>query len=313
MLERLRNGRCPTWLLGLFSLAMLAGSGISALGQDTDTASAKLAAAGVGGQYFIEFRARYAWDYGHTFIVHGRVGEPLTKASVAGLSPVGDDATAWVVGHYVPVPAETGWTDGDLEDNYISARYRVYMNKAQYDRVMVFVRQLQASKHVWSAELYNCNAFVSDIAQYMGLRVPKSTLIYPKVFINNLRQINTLPGIADNLIEQNLKEMTNPTRDGRAMKNSGIYEAYERSQKPSAAPRLNVGSAGPRSHHWSAPCHQQFSGGSCRRVKSFTTMTRNTANLGDNASRVRPRYSEHTQSRPQFRRRTSSGVRLIPL
>jgi hypothetical protein len=150
------------------------------------------------------------------------------------------------VGHYVPVPAETGWTDGDLEDNYISARYRVYMNKAQYDRVMVFVRQLQASKHVWSAELYNCNAFVSDIAQYMGLRVPKSTLIYPKVFINNLSQINTHPGIADNLIEQNLKEMTNPTRDGRAMKNSGIYEAYERSQKPSAAPRLNAGSAGPR-------------------------------------------------------------------
>ena len=246
MLERLRNGRCPTWLLGLFSLAILSGSGISALGQDTDTASAKLAAAGVGGQYFFEFRARYAWDYGHTFIVHGRVGEPLTKASVAGLSPVGDDATAWVVGHYVPVPAETGWTDGDLEDNYISARYRVYMDKAQYDRVMVFVRHLQASKHVWSAELYNCNAFVSDIAQYMGLRVPKSTLIYPKVFINNLRQINTHPGIADNLIEQNLKEMTNPTRDGRAMKNSGIYEAYERSQKPSAAPRLNVGSAGPR-------------------------------------------------------------------
>jgi hypothetical protein len=52
MLERLRNGRCPTWLLGLFSLAILSGSGISALGQDTDTASAKLAAAGVGGQYF---------------------------------------------------------------------------------------------------------------------------------------------------------------------------------------------------------------------------------------------------------------------
>ena len=35
-LERLRNGRCPTWLIGLFSLAILAGSGISALGQDTD-------------------------------------------------------------------------------------------------------------------------------------------------------------------------------------------------------------------------------------------------------------------------------------
>lgn len=246
MQKRPRNGRCPTWVIGLFSLAILAGSGLSALGQDSDTTGAKPTVAGSVGQYFVEFRARYAWDYGHTFIVHGRVGEPLTKASVAGLSPVGDDATAWVVGHYIPVPAETGWTDGDLEDQYISARYRVYMSKAQYDRVMAFVRQLQAKHHVWSAELYNCNAFVADIAQFMGLRVPKSTLIYPKVFINNLRQINTQPGLADNLIEQNLKEMTNPLRDGRAMKNSGIYEAYERSQKPSAAPRLNVGSAGPR-------------------------------------------------------------------
>lgn len=246
MQKRPRNGRCQTWVIGLFCLAILAGSGISASGHDSDAAGGRPTAVGGGGQYFVEFRARYAWDYGHTFVVHGRVGEPLTKASVAGLSPVGDDATAWVIGHYVPVPAETGWTDGDLEDNYISARYRVYMNKAQYDQVMVYVRQLQDSKHVWSAELYNCNAFVSDIAQFMGLRVPKSTLIYPKVFINNLRQINTQPEMADNLIEQNLKEMTNPLRDGRAMKNSGVYEAYERSQKPSAPPRANVGSAGPR-------------------------------------------------------------------
>ncbi len=88
------------------------------------------------GDYYIEFRARYAWDYGHTYLVHGRVGVPPTKDSVAGLSPVGDDSTAWVIGHYVPVPAETGWTDGDLEDKYVTARYRVLMNKDEYDRVM---------------------------------------------------------------------------------------------------------------------------------------------------------------------------------
>ena len=86
------------------------------------------------GPYYIEFRSRYAWDYGHTYIVYGRVGETPTKASVAGLSPVGDDATAWVIGHYVPVPAETGWTDGDLEDKYMTARYRVLMSKDEYDR-----------------------------------------------------------------------------------------------------------------------------------------------------------------------------------
>ena len=56
------------------------------------------------GQYYIEFRSRYAWDYGHTYVVHGRVGEAPNKNSVAGLSPVGDDATAWVIGHYVLCP-----------------------------------------------------------------------------------------------------------------------------------------------------------------------------------------------------------------
>jgi hypothetical protein len=30
----------------------------------------------------------------------------------------------------VPVPSDTGATDGDLEDKYITSRYRVLMNKA---------------------------------------------------------------------------------------------------------------------------------------------------------------------------------------
>ena len=75
MQEKLRFGRSPAWLTGLISLAILAGAGIfPALAQDADAAGAKpAAAASGGGQYFVEFRARYAWDYGHTFIVHGRV------------------------------------------------------------------------------------------------------------------------------------------------------------------------------------------------------------------------------------------------
>ena len=246
MQRKLRVGRSPAWLTGLISLAVLTVAGlVPAAAQDAD-AGGTPAATGGGGQYYIEFRARYAWDYGHTFLVHGRVGEPLTKASVAGLSPAGDDSTAWVIGHYVPVPADTGWTDGDLEDKYISARYRVYLSKPQYDRVMVFIRQLQSKHKVWSAELYNCNAFVADVAQYMGLRVPKSTLIYPRVFVNNMRQINTHPGMADNLIEDNVKEMTSATRDGRSMITTGIRTVRaDRSNQapppPSNGPTVTIG------------------------------------------------------------------------
>ena len=71
----------------------------------------------------------------------------------------------WLMGHYVPVPSDTGWTDGDLEDQYITSRYRVLVSKEQYDRTVAYIRQLQAKSTTWSVELYNCNAFVADIAK----------------------------------------------------------------------------------------------------------------------------------------------------
>jgi len=189
------------------------------------------------GQYYFEFRSRHAWDYGHTFVVFGRVGEAPTKNNVAGLSPKGDDPSMWVMGHYVPVPSDTGWTDGDLEDKYITARYRVLVSKEQYDRTVAYIRQLQAKSTTWSVEMYNCNAFVADIAKFMGLKAPASTWIYPKVFVTNMRKINTgHPEAADELVSENVKEMNNPTRDGRAMISAGMIH-------PDAAP--TGGSASP--------------------------------------------------------------------
>jgi hypothetical protein len=249
MQHTLSNRARPVWLAGLFALTALTGLGLSAASAQDSTKPQIVRAAnektavitGGSGQYYIEFRSRYAWDYGHTYVVHGRVGEAPTKNSVAGLSPVGDDATAWVIGHYVPVPAETGWTDGDLEDKYISARYRVLMNKDQYDRAVAHIKELQSHSHTWSAELYNCNAFVADIANFMGLKVPSSTLIYPKVFVNNLRKINTgHPEAADQLVSDNVKEMSNPTRDGRAMINSGVHTIHADSAPAMAKPTPTV-------------------------------------------------------------------------
>ena len=108
---------------------------------------------GGSGQYYFEFRSRQAWDYGHTFVVFGRVGEAPSKRNVAGLSPKGDDPSMWVMGHYVPVPSDTGWTDGDLEDRYITSRYRVLVSKEQYDRTVAYIRQLQAKSTTWSVDV----------------------------------------------------------------------------------------------------------------------------------------------------------------
>jgi hypothetical protein len=233
-------------LLALSGLIVLMGLGSSMAGAQTRSQSQNTgtaAATSGSGEYYVEFRSRQSWDYGHTFVVFGRVGETPRKSNVAGLSPKGDDPQMWVMGHYVPVPSDTGWTDGDLEDRYITSRYRVLMNKAQYDRVVAYIRQLQAEHTTWSVELYNCNAFVADIGRFMGLRVPSSSWIYPRIFVNNLRKINTgHPEAANELVSDNVKEMSSPTRDGRAMIAAGLIHPGAQPTGPvSPVPSVTIG------------------------------------------------------------------------
>ena len=121
-------------------------------------------------QYFIEFRSRYALTYGHTFVIFGRLNQAgqMVNPEVAGLAPKSDDPNIYVLGHMAPVPATTGWTDGDLEDAYRSASWRVLLTDAEYRKIVANIRKLQASSPLWHASLYNCNAFVGDIASSMG-------------------------------------------------------------------------------------------------------------------------------------------------
>ena len=105
-------------------------------------------------------------------------------------------------------------------------------------------RELQSRSHFWSVEMYNCNAFVADIAGFMGLKVPSSSWIYPRVFVSNLRKVNTgHPEAAAQLISDNVKEMSNPTRDGRAMIAAGmIHPAATPMTRPvSPAPNVTIG------------------------------------------------------------------------
>jgi hypothetical protein len=143
-------------------------------------------------RYFVEFRSRYAASYGHTFLAHGRLnakGE-IAESEVAGLHPATESSVPWMIGHLVPVPSETGPSDGDLEDIYVSARWRVELNQAEYAKIAEFIKDRQANSPLWHAVWYNCNAWVADVAHYMGLRTPASTLIMPADFINGMRELN---------------------------------------------------------------------------------------------------------------------------
>lgn len=160
----------------------------------TMTRGGTTAAASKTQQRFIEFRSRYAYTYGHSFVIFGRLNQAgqMVNPEVAGLAPKSDDPNVYVLGHLAPVPASTGWTDGDLEDAYRSASWRVLLTETEYRKVVASIRKLQASSPLWHASLYNCNAFVADIASSMGYKTP-GIWLRPQQFITKLRQMNGGP------------------------------------------------------------------------------------------------------------------------
>jgi hypothetical protein len=162
----------------------------NSVAQPTDHGAAKPAA--VGRPYYIEFRARNADSYGHTFSIYGRLGPNggIATKSVAGLHPFTENPLPWMVGHLIMVPSETGASDGDTEDQYVLARFRVALTAEEYKKVTGYIKDLQKSSPVWHAVLYNCNAFVGDIAKFMGMETPGSTMLLPATYINSLRDLN---------------------------------------------------------------------------------------------------------------------------
>jgi len=138
------------------------------------------------GPYYVDFRARTAASWGHAFIWYGKTSE--REVEVAGLTPAGDQLE-YMLGYVTVVPSETGASYGDLDPEYLTASYRVYLNEADAKRVFAYIKQLQASSPVWSAELFNCTSFIGSIASYMGLKVPHRWQ-RPEEYVNNLKEMN---------------------------------------------------------------------------------------------------------------------------
>lgn len=156
-----------------------------------DTRSPGNAAQVEAGRYFIEFRSRYALTYGHSYVVFGQLGKggQMIAPEVAGLAPATNNPLPYVVGHFIPVPAETGASDGDLEEGYRSASWRVVLTEGEYRKVVAHIRELKDKSKFWLASVSNCNAFVADIARSMGYRTP-SIWLRPQQFITKLRELN---------------------------------------------------------------------------------------------------------------------------
>ena len=141
-----------------------------------------------GARYFVDFRARTAASYGHAFVWYGRVGDKAVE--VAGLHPATESVIPYIIGHVLPVPSETGASYGDLDEQYLTASYRVILTEAEAKQVFAYIKHLQERSPLWNAATYNCVTFISNIAQHMGLNVPYSTLLYPENWVNQLRENN---------------------------------------------------------------------------------------------------------------------------
>ncbi len=146
----------------------------------------KPSASAAKGPYYVDFRARTAASYGHAFVWYGKTSEKAVE--VAGLHPAGDEIP-YVLGHLIAVPAETGASYGDLDVQYLTANYRVYLSEPDAKKVFAFIKDIQVHSPLWNAETYNCTAFIGRIAGFMGLKVPFH-LQLPEDYVNELKRLN---------------------------------------------------------------------------------------------------------------------------
>jgi hypothetical protein len=156
-------------------------------------------------RFFVEFRARNAASYGHMYVMYGEVNErrEVIRSEIAGFFPAGDKRNCencsvynWTIGHVIPVASEIGASDGDLEEQYVLARYRVWIDAAQYKSLVSYIKQRKAHQSLWHAFLNNCVTFGRDVAVFLNLNVPPmmriapSVVMYPQSVVEWIRDAN---------------------------------------------------------------------------------------------------------------------------
>jgi hypothetical protein len=195
-------GVAAAFVLALGTLSAKADDAFKTAKPSTVHAAKVLGATGkkrVPHRYFIEFRARNAATYGHMYVMYGLVNsrDEVVKSHIAGFFPAGDKRNCincsvvnWTIGHVVFVPGEMGASDGDLEEKYVLARFRVWVTRKEYDRVVAYIKKTEAHPPMWNALWKNCVDFGRDVAEYMHLKVPFFIWLEPKDFVTALREDN---------------------------------------------------------------------------------------------------------------------------
>ena len=260
MLYSLRSSRAVGLLLG-FAVASLVGLGVQTARADDAIKTATAASVhrskavlhtrsrnhSIPRRYFVEFRARNAATYGHMYVMYGRVNsrEQIVESHISGFFPAGDkrgcancSVVNWSVGHVIFVPGEIGASDGDLEEKYVLYRYRVWVSRAEYKRVVAYIKNKEAHVPLWNALWKNCVDYGRGVAEFMHLNVPFFIWLEPKDFVRSLAFAN------------GVKKEQLPLKDAATSLRSSVHSASRRPPLPpqrpknSAAPSAAVAPAG---------------------------------------------------------------------
>jgi hypothetical protein len=192
--------------LPLLFCASLAAAGLHGLPADAQMLGQPGASAEASEpRFFVEFRARNAASYGHFYVMYGEVNarHEVIRSEIAGLFPAGDSRTCqncsvyyWTMGHVIPVPSEIGASDGDLEEQYVLARYRVWISAAQYEKLVAYINDRKAHLGAWHVVLNNCVTFGKDVAVILNLNLPPLmqispiVVMYPQAVVEWIRDAN---------------------------------------------------------------------------------------------------------------------------
>ncbi|WP_428031327.1 hypothetical protein [Ancylobacter sp.] len=154
---------------------------------DVKVGTSEAASAPAPAPFYVDFRARTAATYGHAFMWYGKSTE--RAVDVAGLHPATDSPVPYVLGHFMFVQSETGASYGDLDEQYLTANYRVYLTAEDAPKVFAYIQKLQKTTPFWNATTTNCTWFIGQVATFMGLDTP-SHLLLPEEYVNELKKMN---------------------------------------------------------------------------------------------------------------------------
>jgi hypothetical protein len=152
-------------------------------------------------KYYMEMRLRHTppLPVGHVYIAYGRIGpdgEPIDEKLVM-LAPVGGYAGATLAAA-APMPGVLEPYGDDCILRPIAA-YRVSLTAQQYEKLLQRIVQAQQQKPRYALWTYNCNHFMSDVAQSVGIMPPENkytpslTYFYAMMDRNEGRKVDRSP------------------------------------------------------------------------------------------------------------------------